>query len=186
VKFDGPVGQAIQADSVQVVVPPSGGRVLNKRERIELNDAVKSLEQQDGEPGWRKWRFIHQVLCVSSVDEIRVEQLDGARALLQLMSERSELARQLAEQALVDVGNVDLSESRLIHALRGRVAQLETQLQAAHDQAGRLTALQQKLLANADACPGCMTLEQRRRNWARIATAVGMLAGVLVMALVLK
>ncbi|PAK13980.1 MULTISPECIES: hypothetical protein [Burkholderia cepacia complex] len=110
-EYNGAVGQAIQADQVQVddqsvtigsVVGDVAGRdivnvhairarPLTKEERRKLNGYVRKLDSDYGQSGKQTWSSIHKILGVNSIEEIHVEQYSPTEAILLQLLEIAEL-----------------------------------------------------------------------------------------------
>lgn len=83
----------------------SGGRVLTKIERNELNAKVRKLENDYGVPGWQPWKFLHRIFGVDSVEDMKLGQRDAVSAILDLLLDNAaqqvradQSARALTEQ----------------------------------------------------------------------------------------
>ncbi|KWD09666.1 hypothetical protein WM34_29500 [Burkholderia ubonensis] len=114
-EYNGAVGQAIQADQVQVddqsvtigsVVGDVAGRdivnvhairarPLTKEERRTLNGYVRKLDSDFGQSGKQTWSSIHKILGVNSIEDIHVEQYSPAEAILLQLLEIAELRTSL-------------------------------------------------------------------------------------------
>ncbi len=78
----GGAGQVIQAETF---IQNSHGRPLMPHERIDLNRAVKRIEDQGGDPTWKTWQFLHQAIEVKNIEDMRIDHLGAALALLALL-----------------------------------------------------------------------------------------------------
>ncbi len=94
--FQHKVGHVFQADSVNVTLNRDNERTLTPAERAELNSKVKQLAEF-GKSGRDIWLFIHRAIGVSGVAEMRIGQRDSALAILDLMLEKAEIEKKLAE-----------------------------------------------------------------------------------------
>lgn len=110
-EYNGAVGQAIQADQVQiddqsvtigsvagdiagrdiVNVHAIRARPLTKEERRTLNGYVRKLDSDFGQSGKQTWSSIHKILGVNSIEEMHVEQYSPAEAILLQLLEIAEL-----------------------------------------------------------------------------------------------
>lgn len=115
-EFQKRVGQAIQSEhtqiseqlvSIRTEVVSGGvaardivnhhhakGRLLTKEERRTLNNYVKQLEDEYGEPGKQTWTSIHRILGNDSIEAMSIDQLKPTEAILQLLLSNAQLRRQ--------------------------------------------------------------------------------------------
>lgn len=70
------------------------GRLLTKDERRTLNNYVKQLEDEYGEPGKQTWTSIHRILGNDSIEAMSIDQLKPTEAILQLLLSNAQLKRQ--------------------------------------------------------------------------------------------
>ena len=90
--FNDKVEQVVQATTVtQIHHHEKQGRRLTRAERSELNAKVKLLETRYAENGRETWRFVYHAIGVQCLDEMCIENRDGANAILDLMIERADL-----------------------------------------------------------------------------------------------
>lgn len=95
-EFNSKVGQVVQADTFTQINHDSG-RLLTTHERIELNNKVKLLNEDHGEPGWKTWRFLHRTIGVESIEAMCIGHRDSAHAIIDLLLERGDLLKKLPE-----------------------------------------------------------------------------------------
>lgn len=122
VSFDG--AQIDQAAAGNIINHHhTAGRPLTKQERVELNNMVKQLETDFGEPGWQTWTFLHRTIGIERIDDMRLNHRDQAETILKLLLDRAELRTAANKKAL----ELDQSAQALTDLTR-RNSQLASEL----------------------------------------------------------
>lgn len=88
--FHAPVEYAAGGD--MKVITELGGRLLTRRERQELHNLVLQLDREFGQNGRDTWIYLHDKIGVNKVGEMRLDHLNAAKALLQLMIQAKQAA----------------------------------------------------------------------------------------------
>lgn len=137
-EFNSPVGQVVQADTF-TQINHVAGRLLTTQERIELNNKVKLLNEDFGEPGWKTWRFLHRTIGVENVEAMCIGHRDSAHAIIDLLLERGNLLKKLPEASgssatnIIDTTFLVTINSELtsyVKELKGSVVRLKKNLDA--------------------------------------------------------
>lgn len=141
-EFKAEVGQVVQA-AVFTQQIQTQGRSLITAERNELNAKVKELDKEYQEPSWKTWRFLHKTIGIEGINAMRLEHLESAKAILDLMLERSSLSKELKILKEEAPANVDVlsavSEAKVIAAQTGlSLREHATHLQQVKSEISRL------------------------------------------------
>lgn len=179
-EFNSKVGQVVQTDTFTQISHDSG-RLLTTQERIELNNKVKLLSEDHGEPGWKTWRFLHRTIGVDSVEAMCIGHRDSAHAIIDLLLERGNLLKKLPETAensntnIVDTTFLVTKNAELtskVKELKGSVVRLSKGLDA---QSGRTEELKKALekttaaLAKSESMLGVSMARSRQADEAVLA-----------------
>ncbi|MCG8991467.1 hypothetical protein LH427_04810 [Laribacter hongkongensis] len=173
-EFRGPVGDVAGRDIINH--HHGSGRLLTREERRALNNLVKQLEEEFGEPGRQTWKSIHNILGIDSIEVMHLEHFKPTEAMLQLLIENAQLRQSAADGADEDALRLQLDQSasaltklternsELVAQLKGArqaKADLEARLNQQSDELQNTTAKLNRALGEpkrvVGMCPQCKT-----------------------------
>lgn len=173
-EFRGPVGDVAGRDIINH--HHGNGRLLTREERRTLNNLVKQLEEEFGEPGRQTWKSIHNILGIDSIEVMHLEQFKPTEAMLQLLIENAQLRLASAsadnehalrfqlDQSASALTKLTERNSELVAQLKGvrqANADLEARFNQQADELQNVTARLNRALGEpkrvVGACPQCKT-----------------------------
>jgi hypothetical protein len=171
---------------------PGSGRALTRAERIDLNRQVDELENQSGDSRREIWLELHRLIGVNSIDEMCIEHLAAASALLELRLQNATLRKELAAISAPAVGAIAANDAFVTERrqLMSDLRKLRQERNALRDQlddvSARLGTLQTESERQARMLNNAYELDARHKaEQARLKTKLRWWRGSFVLLLVM-